>query len=346
MSQNPRKSVRNKDGSRRVVTSEEDSKNHDAHKGAQRQQAAKLSIQYLRALHVQMGKEAYHRLLKTPFASLMNSLMIAVAFTLPALLYLLVINLQVLGGSWDGQPRVSVYLNEGIKQQAIDSLLKEISATKTFEEVIYVSPEQGLKDFQNKAGVTNIASELGFNPLPGVIQLTAPADVAYQKLNAFVDVFRSKAGVDQVKLDRQWVQRLHAILGLLENVVYTLGVLLSLTVLLVISNTIRLNIESRRDEIRIIKMVGGTDGFITLPFLYMGIWYGLAGAIIAQVVIFIVMILLAGQVSSLSGLYNSGMAMQGSSLAMFSTMLFTGILLGIMGAIVSCYRHLRTLRPV
>ena len=344
MSQNPRKSVRNKDGSRRTGPSYENTA--DGTRGAHRQQAAKLSIQYLIALHKQMGKEAFHRLSKTPVASVMNSMMIAVAFTLPALLYLLVVNLQVLGGSWDGQPRISVYLDGGIKQPVINRLLKEAKAIKAFEEVVYISPEQGLKDFQKKAGVTNVASELGFNPLPGVIQLTAPADVAYQQLDSFVKTFRKKSGVDQIKLDRQWVQRLHAILGLLEKIVYTLGILLSLTVLLVISNTIRLNIESRRDEIRIIKMVGGTDGFITLPFLYMGIWYGLAGAIIAQAIVFMVVLLLTGQVLSLSGLYSSSMMMQGPGLAMFFTMVFTGVLLGIVGATVSCYRHLRTLLPV
>ena len=343
MSQDPRKSVRNKDGSRRAVPTGENSV--EGQRGAHRQKAAKLSVHYLIALHKQMGKEAFSRLTKTPVASVMNSLMIAVAFTLPALLYLLVVNLQVLGGSWDGQPRVSVYLNEGIKQQVIDNLLKEAKATKVFEDILYVSPEQGLKDFQVKAGVTNVASELGFNPLPGVIQLTAPADVTYQKLDDFVATFEKKSGVGQIKLDRQWVQRLHAILGLLEKIVYTLGILLSLTVLLVISNTIRLSIESRRDEIRIIKMVGGTDGFITLPFLYMGIWYGLAGAIIAQVIVFIVMVLLAGQVLSLSGLYSSSITMQGPGLSMFFVMAGTGILLGIAGAVVSCYRHLRTLRP-
>ena len=345
MSQNPRKSVRNKDGSRRLASAE-GSHSKDGQRGAHRRQETTLSIHYLVALHKQMGKEAFHRLMSTPVASLMNSLMIAVAFTLPALLYLLVANLQAAGGNWDGQPRVSVYLNSGIKQSVIDSLLKEAKATDLFEEVLYISPGQGIKDFQKKAGVTNVAAELGFNPLPGVIQLTAPADLPYQKLDSFVEIFRKKSGIDQVKLDRQWVQRLHAILGLLENIVYTLGVLLCLTVLLVISNTIRLNIESRREEIRIIKMVGGTDGFITLPFLYMGIWYGLAGAIIAQVIVFVVMLLLAGQVLALSSLYSSSIAIQGPGLMMFLTMLLTGVLLGVIGAVISCYRHLRTLRPV
>lgn len=350
MSLNIRKNVRNQGDRRRsaspeVAASEKHGKS-DANRGAQRQQVAKLSIQYLVALHRQMVREALNRLLEAPLASLMNSLMIAVAFTLPALLFLLVVNLQAVGGNWDGQPRVSVYLDSDIKQSMIDRLLKEAEAAEVFESIAYVSPDQGLKAFQKKAGISNIVTDLGFNPLPGVIQLTAPADVLYQDLEAFVETSRKKNGVDQVRLDREWIQRLHAILGLLEHTVYVLGILLGITVLLVISNTIRLNVESRRDEIRIIKMVGGTDGFITLPFLYMGVWYGLIGAIIAQVIVQIVMLLLSGQIVSLSGLYNSDITMMGPGIGLFFSMLSTGIVLGITGAVVSCYRHLRTLRPV
>ena len=345
MSQVPRKSVRNKDGSRKASSGESQPSLEGA-KGANRQPTAALGAGYLLALHKKMGREAFSRLLKTPFASTMNGLMIAIAFTLPALLYLLVINLQLLGGSWDGLPRVSVYLEAKVQSQTTNGLMKKARNSQLFDQVVYISPEQGMKDFQQKAGISSVASELGFNPLPGVIQLTAKADADYQKLNALVVSLEQEAGVDQVRLDRQWVQRLHAILGLLEQIVYTMGVLLSLTILLVISNTIRLNIESRRDEIRIIKMVGGTDGFISLPFIYMGIWYGLSGAILAQVTLLLVMALLSDQIVQLAGLYSTEVDLQGPGITVFFTMVSVGILLGIAGAVVGCYRHLRTLSPV
>ncbi len=335
MSQNSRKGVRSKH-----------SQGSDSARGAERQQAARLSIRYLFDLHKKTGKEAFCRLMKTPVASVMNGLMIAVAFTLPVLLYLLVINLQIVSNSWDGQPGVSVYLDEGIKQQRVDDLIKLTKEYSIFEQVDYISPDQGLADFQQKASIASIASELGFNPLPGVIQLIAYPETSYHQLDAFVTSFEKRSGVDQVRLDRQWVQRLQAILTLLERVVYTLGALLGLTVLLVISNTIRLNIESRREEIRIIKMVGGTDGFVTMPFLYMGVWYGLLGAIMAQVMILVVMTFLGEQILSLVGLYQSSMTIQEPGFSTFLTMMITGVFLGVMGAVVSCYRHLRTLRPV
>lgn len=314
-------------------------------RGARRQQMATLDFRYLVDLQKQMGREAFSRLIQSPVASLLNSLMIAVAFTLPALLYLMVINLQVLGGNWDGQPRISVYLNQGVNQQRITALVDVAEKDKTLIDVVYISPDQGLRDFQDKSGVGNIASELGFNPLPGVIILTPALEATVTQLENLVEEYEKLSGVNQVQIDREWVQRLNAILGLLERAVMTLGILLGLTALLVIINTVRLNIESRRDEIRIVKMVGGTDGFITLPFVYMGIWYGIAGAVLAQIITLSVMGTISEQMISLAGLYNSGLSLQTAGMSMFGTLLATGVFLGITGASVSCQRHLRTLVP-
>ena len=317
----------------------------ESNRGAQRQQAATMDLNYLVGLQKQMGREAFSRLLQSPLASLLNGLMIAVAFALPALLYLMVVNLQVLGGSWDGQPRISVYLNQELNQQRINAVVDVAEQDKNLIDVVYISPDQGLRDFQEKSGVGNIASELGFNPLPGVIVLTPALDATVTQLENLVVEYEKLSGVDQVQIDREWVQRLNAILGLLERAVMTLGILLGLTALLVISNTIRLSIESRRDEIRIIKMVGGTDGFITLPFIYMGVWYGIAGAVLAQIITLLVMSAVSDQIMSLAGLYNSGLDMETAGFSMFGTLLATGIFLGITGSMVSCHRHLRTLVP-
>ena len=317
----------------------------ESNRGARRQQAATLDFNYLVGLQKQMGREAFSRLLQSPLASLLNGLMIAVAFALPALLYLMVVNLQVLGSSWDGQPRISVYLSQELNQQRIKAVVNVAEQDKNLIDVVYISPDQGLRDFQKKSGVGNIASELGFNPLPGVIILTPAVDATASRLESLVSEYEKLSGVDQVQIDREWVQRLNAILGLLERAVLTLGILLGITALLVISNTIRLNIESRRDEIRIIKMVGGTDGFITLPFLYMGLWYGIVGAVLAQIITLLVMSAVSDQIMSLAGLYNSGLDMETAGFSMFGTLLATGIFLGMTGALVSCHRHLRTLVP-
>ncbi len=345
MSLFPRKNRRNKDGSRRIEPEGDNSAEKVVPRGANRQYAAALTTGYLFGLHRDMASEALRRLIKYPVASLINSLMIAVAFSLPALLFVLVANLEVLSSGWDGQPRISIYLSDKATDLQAQALVTDIRKEPGIESVVYISPADGLQDFQKQAGISNVIDELGFNPLPGVVEITPIAGLSSDALSQLATRYKDIEAVKQVKLDRQWVKRLYTILALLDRVAVTLGCLLGLTVLLVISNTIRLTIESRRDEIRVIKMVGGTNGFIMLPFLYMGMWYGLAGAFLAILVVFTVLAVIVGQVSELAGLYGSQFSLAGPGLYMLSALVLSGIVLGIVGAMVSCYRHLRDLVP-
>ena len=318
----------------------------EAHKrGAKRQAAAALTLHSLFSLHRQVGKDALKRLLKNPVASLLNSLLIAVAYSLPVLLFTLVSNVQEFGAAWEGQPRISVYLDTGADQTVIDQRMAGYRADPLVNDVVYISPEQGVSHFEQKAGLQDVIAQLGFNPLPGVIELVPVSDASFVQLDDAVARFQAMDGVDQVRLDRQWVQRLQAILTMLERFSIMLAGILGLTVVLVISNTLRLNIESRRAEIQIISMVGGTRGFITMPFIYMGIWYGVIGAVLAQVIVFSLLALLNREVGNIAGLYSREMVLSGPGLGVLGILLLFGILFGALGAMSSCYRHLQTLVP-
>lgn len=341
---------RQRDGRRQKAVEEKvvagKSAGNDAHKrGANRQVAATLTFHSLISLHHQVGKDALGRLLKTPLASLLNGVLIAVAFSLPVLLFVLVDNFQQLGATWDGQPRISVYLSSGVNQKTIDQRIADYREHSLIEQVVYISPEQGLQDFQQKAGLQDVIAHLGFNPLPGVIQLVPAREASFQQLDDAVVTFQSMEGVEQARLDRQWVQRLQAILMMLERFSMMLGGLLGLTVILVISNTVRLNIESRKEEIKVVSMVGGTRSFIAMPFIYMGVWYGVMGAVLAQVIVFSLITVLSNEVMNLAGLYNSEMVLSGPGFAVLGALLLSGIFLGILGAMGSCYRHFQALVP-
>ncbi len=331
-----------------VVAGKADGKSagNDTHKrGANRQSAATLTLHSLVSLHQQVGKDALNRLLKNPVASLLNSLLIAVAFSLPVLLFVLVSNVQELGATWDGQPRISVYLDNEISQKVIDQRIADYRDHPLIDQVAYISPEQGVQEFQQKAGLHNIITHLGFNPLPGVIQLLPVSGASFEQLDDAVTTFQGMSGVEEVRLDRQWVQRLQAILTMLERFSIMLGGILGLTVVLVISNTVRLNIESRRDEIKVISMVGGTRGFIAMPFIYMGVWYGVIGAILAQVIVFSLLIVLSHEVMNIAGLYNSEMVLSGPGFGVLGLLLLSGVFFGALGAMSSCYRHFQALVP-
>ncbi|HAB04322.1 MAG TPA: cell division protein FtsX, partial [Alcanivorax sp.] len=136
------------------------------------------------------------------------------------------------------------------------------------------SREQALDEFQQLSGLGEALKELPENPLPGVVIVT-PEVVDKDKLEALRQRLAELPGVQLAQLDLLWVERLTAILKLGDRFVFGLTLLLVATLLLVIGNTIRLHIENRREEILVIKLVGGTDAFVRRPFLYIGVLYGL-----------------------------------------------------------------------
>jgi cell division transport system permease protein len=141
------------------------------------------------------------------------------------------------------------------------------------------------------------------------------------------------------------VQRLYAMMALGRRIVASVAMLLSIGVLMVIGNTIRLAIESRRDEIVVVKLVGGTDAFVRRPFLYTGVWYGLGGGVVATMIVGIGMLTLQEPVAQLAGLYNSQYRLIGLSFGDMSNLWLASGLLGWLGAWLAVARHLGDIEP-
>ena len=303
--------------------------------------ASKHSMAYLKNLHQQVAIEAFKNILGKPFASFLNCLMIGVAFSLPALLYIMVINLQVLGNGWEGQPRISLYLETGLEDKQVRALRNQARDDQDIAGFTFISPGDGLKVFQEKAQLSGVFDALGYNPLPPVLELEPRSSFPVDKLGELLDRYKVKKGVAEARLDREWVERLASITSLVERFALLLSGLLAVMVVLTIGNTVRLSVESRRSEIQVIKLVGGTDGFVAMPFLYMGVWYGLGGALLALVTVFVIQAGIMSGVLELTSLYGSSFEVQGPDLTLFLSLLSAGALLGFMGAFASCYRHLR-----
>ena len=310
-------------------------------RGAAKRPRSVSSLAYLKGLHRQMSGEAFQRILSNPFASFLNCLMIAVSFALPALMYLLIVNLHVLGNGWEGQPRVSLYLESGLSQRQINQLRVEARDDQDIAAFVYITPETGLKDFQEKAQLQGVFEALGYNPLPGILELEPRDSLPVEELDGLVMRYQSLPGVMEVRLDREWVEKLASITDLIDRFALLLSGLLAVTVLLTIGNTVRLSVESRRSEIKVVKLVGGTDGFITLPFLYMGMWYGVGGALLSLIIVWAVLAGVMSGVLELAGLYGSAFQPEGPDFTLTVSLFAAGIVLGVLGAAVSCSRHLR-----
>ncbi|HBH35176.1 MAG TPA: hypothetical protein DDW45_01840 [Gammaproteobacteria bacterium] len=150
---------------------------------------------------------------------------------------------------------------------------------------------------------------------------------------------------DSIEYDQGWIERLQAITRAIRRVVQALGFGLGLAVMLIIGNTIRLEIMNRRQEIEVTRLVGGSDGFIRRPFLYIGLGYGLLGALIAWLLVSILLMLLSGPLGRLAELYDTAISLSAFSLHALLLLIPIGISFGLAGAWLAVSRHLSSINP-
>jgi len=298
------------------------------------------------AHHSTSAIDSLMRLLDTPFQSLMTWLVIAIAIALPATLYIGFANLQQLGENWEGSTQISVFLRPDVSDQKAEALRSRIAARSDIAKVSYVSPEQGLNEFKAQSGLGEVVDSLDKNPLPGTLLVTPRLQNASDAaITSLEQSLVADPSVADVRLDMQWVKRLQQLMALGKKLVFGLGGVLALGVLLVIGNTIRLAIENRRDEILVIKLVGGTDAYVARPFLYTGLWYGIGGGLLALLILGIGFLWISATTDQLANLYQSNFHLQG--LGFFGSIqlvLLAGVT-GLLGAWIAVVRHLYHIQP-
>ncbi len=287
------------------------------------------------------------RLWRSPGASAMTVAVIAIALALPGSLWLLLKNAERVGGGLETGTRISVYLEPGLANTAIDQAAEAIAARADARVVDRISPDEALAEFRQLAGFERALEALESNPLPAVVvvESAAEGDPSADSLGTLATKLESIGGVDRARVDLAWVERLYALLDLIERAVVLLGGLLAMGVLLIVGNTIRLDILNRRSEIEVTKLIGGSDAFIRRPFLYGGAWYGLLGATLACLLLAAGGLLLAGPTAELAAAYGSPFRLHGLSLAEAGLVLIGGTVLGLAGAWLAVGRHLRAIEP-
>jgi cell division transport system permease protein len=295
-------------------------------------------------LHLQNLVGAVGRLAKQPVATLLTLLVIAIALALPAGLRVLVNNVGSLSDSWQSAADVTIYLKTDVKPDRVRALASEIDARADVAGVQMIDRNAALAEFREHSGFGEALDALDGNPLPDTL-VARPASGLAGDVEALAAALGRLPEVDLVQLDTEWVARLRAMLALAVRVVDIATALLGLAVAIVVGNTIRLEINSRSVEIEVTKLVGGTDGFIRRPFLYLGLCYGLGGAVLAAVLIAITLTLVAAPVRGVAELYGSTFRLEGLSLRESLILLGGGALLGWAGAGLATARHLRAIEP-
>lgn len=287
------------------------------------------------------------RLWRNPLASAMTIAVIAVALALPGALWMLLENAQRATGGWDTGARISAYLDPALEPDAAAAAAERIAALDGVRVVERISAERALAEFRELAGFERALEALERNPLPAVVVVEPAGDgprsaAALGELGTRLEALE---GVDRAQVDLEWVERLYALLDLVERGVTVLGGLLAAGVLLIVGNTIRLDILNRRAEIEVTKLIGASDAFIRRPFLYGGLWYGLLGAALAWLLLAGARTVLAGPTAQLAAAYGSRFRLEGLGAAESGLLLAAGALLGLVGSWLAVGRHLRAIEP-
>jgi cell division transport system permease protein len=296
--------------------------------------------------HLQALFGALGRLIRAPLATLLTLIVIGVALALPAGLALLVDNLRVATGDMDNALDFTVYFKQGTAIERVQQLANNARERPGIESVIVKSSEQSLEEFKQASGFGDALSALADNPLPHhLVVRPAPTASGPTEIEGMRRYFAAFPEVDLVQLDLEWVRRLHSLLDVLRRVLWVVVAVLGLGVLAVIGNTIRLEIQHRRSEIEVTKLVGGSNAFVRRPFLYTGLFYGLGGAMLASVIVVGSMAYLDQAVGELSAQYGSRFTLQGLGGRGLGLLAGLGAVLGWLGAFISTGRHLRQIEP-
>jgi cell division transport system permease protein len=281
------------------------------------------------------------RVFRRPLAALLTIGVMAVALALPLGLWLVLGNLERLGGSIEQSREITVFLRQDLAPGRPAQLAGELRGRGDVAAVRHVTPEEGLAHLRERGGLEEIVDALGGdNPLPHVLVVTPAGDEL-----ALAGALRALPEAEVVQHDAQWRQRLDTWLRLGRRVAWVLAVLFGAGALLVVGNTVRLDIQSRREEIGVLQLLGATDGFIRRPFLYLGAWYGLASGALALAVLALAGLAVRGPLARLAESYGSPFALQGFTIAELAVVLGGATVLGWLGAGAAAGHFLRQTRP-
>ena len=284
--------------------------------------------QHLHSLVSSLG-----RLLHRPVATSLTVGVMAVAIALPLGLALALGNLERFSGTVSESREIGVFLAADVGEERVAALSEELGARPDVAAVAVRTPEDGLAEFREMSDLAGALDVLDGNPLPYVLVVSPAGDD------------HGSALAEVVQHDAVWRQRLTAWLAFGERVVQVVAVLLGLGVLLVVGNTVRLDIGARSEEIAVLQHLGATDGFVRRPFLYLGAWYGLAAGALALGLLAVAGVLLQGRLTALVASYGSQFALSGPGWRGTVALLLGAAAMGWLGAWLATGHHLRRTRP-
>ena len=296
--------------------------------------------------HLQVLIATLGSMVRAPLSSITTIIIIGITLVLPMILFITLKSGQQLSQNWQGRPQISIFIEQDISHQEAKLIFEEIRLHPAIELAEYLSPEQAIEEFRTLSGMSDELDFIGENPLPPSIVVMP--DNAYAKsdsLLALKEELSKIEGIEIIRLDLDWTDKFNAILKVFARVALLLSVLLSIALILIVSNTIKLLIFNRRHEIEITKLVGGSNSFVRRPFLYYGLLFGIFGALLALVLLLSSSYWVAPTLEELAILYQRQSLIYALKLDEIFSVVGIGALIGWLAARWSVAHHLRQIKP-
>jgi cell division transport system permease protein len=275
----------------------------------------------------------------------MTLLALGIGFSIPLIMYSIVDSLSNIGGQWQERPQITLYLKKSISEAQIKTLKVSLADNPQLGDIQFISADDGLKEFSASHQFDEAIALLDENPLPSVFIVFPLSGDNMGDIAVLSNKLGQIENVASAQYDFEWLQKLNALTSFMKRLVMVLACIIAIGLLLLITNTIRLEISNRKDEIDIIDQLGGTPAFIARPFLYMGFLKGLLGGASAILISAIVLKLLNGPLLRLAELYGFAFTLPLARLDISLAVLIVGSLLGWLSARFTVLNHMRELEP-
>lgn len=235
--------------------------------------------------HRQAAKESMQDVYQHPIASMTTLLVLAITLTFPSLFWVAYDNAKTVSAQWKPQKQLHVYFQPALKEAEVNTLHMDIHNLPRVASSDFISAQEGLARLKKQKDIAPILNDLEDNPLPAatIVYPKVKHQTTGEMLSLQVEL-ENMNGVDQVVNDSAWLLKLHAILTFFKRIVYVIVALLSIAVILIIANTLRLSMQNKYEQISVLKLIGASDAYILRPFIYLGIFYGLGAGCIALLI--------------------------------------------------------------
>ncbi|MFW6092325.1 MAG: cell division protein FtsX [Pseudomonadota bacterium] len=293
--------------------------------------------------HARIARETFHFIAERLGTSLLVWVLVGIALALPAGLYLLQVNLAAMTGAWEGRPGLSVYFEVDAAAATVDALAKRLEQESAVAAVDVISSDEALAEFQGYVELDDALALLDENPLPASLRATLAEGASPVDLERAAAVARGSDAVEDVVVERTWLERVTDMTRVVNRLGMMLAGLFGLGAVLITATSVRLAIEARLEELRVLKLVGATDAQIRRPFLYYGAVYGLGGGLVAAMLISLCLVIIEAPLSDLLGSYGQKLVLEGFDLAFIGALFAVAAVLGVSGALLAARQRLSDL---